>query len=180
LIFDVEKKIQPICRLQTSRSTIFKKEKNNDSQAIDIRNKYNLSLADFIAPLDSGLTDYIGCFVATAGVGADKLATKFNQNDDPYSAILMQTLTNRLAEALSEYLHRKIREEWWGFPHEGIRPAIGYPVYPLHSEKQKIFDLLDATRHTTVRLTETYVMIPASSVCGLYIVNENACYFNAK
>jgi 5-methyltetrahydrofolate--homocysteine methyltransferase len=180
LIFDVEEKTQAVCRLQTSRSTMFKKEKNNDSQAIDIRNKYNLSLADFIAPVDSGLTDYIGCFVATAGVGADKLALQFNQNDDPYSAILVQTLTNRLAEALSEYLHRKVREEWWGFAHEGIRPAIGYPIYPLHNEKKKIFDLLDASKHTTVQLTETYVMTPASSVCGLYIANETACYFNAK
>jgi 5-methyltetrahydrofolate--homocysteine methyltransferase len=178
LLFDTEKKTQPICRLQTSRSTLLKKGKDGDGT--DARNKYNLSLADYIAPVDSGLTDYVGCFVATAGVGADELALRFNQNGDPYSAILLQALTNRLVEALSEYLHRKVREEWWGFPHEGIRPAIGYPVYPLHDEKKKIFDLLDATKHTTVQLTETFAMLPASSVCGLYLANEHVCYFSAK
>jgi 5-methyltetrahydrofolate--homocysteine methyltransferase len=179
LVFDMEKRTHPVCRLQTSRSTRFKKKDGNDLP-VDARNRYNISLADYIAPLDSGLTDYIGCFVATTGIGTEALATRFNQNGDPYSAILLQTLTNRLAEALSEYLHRKVREEWWRFPHEGIRPAAGYPVYPIHSEKQKIFELLDATKHTTVQLTETYAMTPASSVCGLYLANENACYFNAK
>jgi 5-methyltetrahydrofolate--homocysteine methyltransferase len=180
LIFDEPQRTQAICRLQTSRSMSFKKDRRNSGEAIDERNKYNLSLADYIAPVDSGLTDYIGCFVATAGIGAEELAMQFNQNSDPYSAILLQALTNRLAEALSEYLHQKVREEWWGFPHEGIRPASGYPIYPLHSEKQKIFNLLDATKHTTVRLTETFSMIPAASVCGLYLANEKACYFNAK
>jgi 5-methyltetrahydrofolate--homocysteine methyltransferase len=180
LIFDMEQRTHPVCRLQTSRSTRFKKKEDDNGLPMDARNRYNLSLADYIAPLDSGLTDYIGCFVTTAGIGAEELAIRFNQNGDPYSAILLQTLANRLAEALSEYLHQKVRKEWWGFPHEGIRPAAGYPVYPFHSEKQKIFELLDATKHTTVQLTETYAMTPASSVCGLYLANENACYFNAK
>jgi 5-methyltetrahydrofolate--homocysteine methyltransferase len=179
LIFDTEKKTHVVCRLQTSRSTVSKKRNNSEAQT-DVRNKYNLSLADYIAPVESGLTDYVGCFVATAGVGADELVMRFNQNDDPYNAILLQALTNRLAEALSEYLHRKVRKQWWGFPHEGIRPATGYPIYPLHNEKKKIFELLNATGYTTVQLTETYVMIPASSVCGLYLANENACYFSAK
>ncbi|MDR1459142.1 MAG: methionine synthase, partial [Bacteroidales bacterium] len=103
LIFETEERTHPVCRLQTSRSTVSKRQtKAND---MDARNKYNLSLADYIAPLDSGLKDYIGCFVATAGVGAEELLTRFNQQGDSYSAILLQVLVNCLAEALSKYLH---------------------------------------------------------------------------
>ncbi|MDR1879190.1 MAG: methionine synthase [Bacteroidales bacterium] len=160
---------EELCRLCTPRSTA----KKSDGEP-------NLSLADFIAPLDTHLCDYIGCFVLTAGIGADELASQFTQNEDDYNVILLKALTDRLAEALSEYLHDKIRNEYWGFAHKGIRPAVGFPVYPDHSEKKKIFALLDAEKNTGVTLTETFAMHPSSSICGLYFANKHAKYFNAE
>ncbi|MDR1984626.1 MAG: methionine synthase [Prevotellaceae bacterium] len=169
IIFDDAKKNKEICRLYTSRSTLQKPKGEN-----------NLSLADFVAPIDSGLCDYIGCFAATAGIGANKLAEKFMHNGDEYNAILLKVLTDRLAEALSEWLHNKVRNDLWKFNHKGIRPAVGYPVYPNHSEKEKIFALLDAEKNTEITLTDTFAMSPASSVCGLYLANKNARYFDAS
>ncbi|MDR3226625.1 MAG: methionine synthase [Prevotellaceae bacterium] len=169
ILFDNAKKNNEICRLHTARATLQKPQGEN-----------NLSLADFIAPLDSGLCDYAGCFVATAGIGANKLSEKFTQNGDEYNAILVKALTDRMAEALSEFLHNKIRSDLWKFPHKGIRPAVGYPVYPEHSEKKKIFTLLAAENNTGVQLTDTFAMSPASSVCGLYLANKNARYFDAN
>ena len=169
IIFDDRQNTKELCRLHTSRSTVKKANGEN-----------NLSLADFIAPADSGLRDYAGCFVATAGIGASEVSAKFTDNDDEYNAILLKALTDRLVEATSEFLHEKVRNELWKFPHRGIRPAVGYPVYPSHSEKQKIFNLLDAEKTTGIVLTENYAMIPASSVCGLYLANENARYFEVN
>ncbi|MDR2292377.1 MAG: methionine synthase [Prevotellaceae bacterium] len=169
IIFDSAEKNKEICRLHTSRSTMQKPQGEN-----------NLSLADFIAPLDSGLCDYAGCFVVTAGIGANKLAEKFMHDGDEYNAILLKTLTDRLAEALSEWLHDKVRRNLWKFQNKGIRPAVGFPVYPDHSEKKKIFTLLDAEKNTKVILTDICAMSPASSVCGLYLANVNAKYFDAN
>lgn len=169
IIFENAKRNKEICRLHTLRTTKQKPQNEN-----------NLSFADFIAPLNSGLCDYIGCFVATAGIGANELAEKFRQDGDEYNAILLKALTDRLAEALSEWLHNKVRNDLWKFQHKGIRPAVGFPVYPEHSEKGKIFTLLDAEKNTEVMLTDTYAMSPASSVCGLYLANKNARYFDAN
>jgi 5-methyltetrahydrofolate--homocysteine methyltransferase len=147
----------------------------------------NLSLADFIAPASRGRTDYIGAFAATAGLGADELAAHFERDHDSYSAIIVKALADRLAEAFAAYLHATARKDW-GIDggesiddvlreqHRGIRPAFGYPACPDHSEKFKLFDLLDAPA-VGVALTENAAMTPAASVSGLYFANPRSRYF---
>jgi 5-methyltetrahydrofolate--homocysteine methyltransferase len=149
----------------------------------------NRSLADFIAPVDSGVADYVGAFAVTAGVGAAALAARFERERDDYSAILVKALADRLAEAFAEALHERVRREW-GYaldeqlsPEElaaekyrGIRPAFGYPACPDHSEKFKLFDLL-RPREVGIELTESAAMTPAASVSGLYIAHPDARYF---
>ncbi len=152
--------------------------------------QYNLALADFIAPKDSGLADYLGAFALTAGIGVEDLCAKFEQDHDDYSAIMTKALADRLAEAFAEALHKKAREDWgYGLQerltiedliHEryrGIRPAPGYPACPDHTEKGPLFDLLQAEHHTGIRLTETFAMIPASSISGFYFAHPEAAYF---
>ncbi|MBY0435731.1 MAG: methionine synthase [Cyclobacteriaceae bacterium] len=150
----------------------------------------NFSLSDFIAPESAGITDYIGMFAVTTGVGIEKLLEKYKRENDDYSDILVKALADRLAEAFAECLHEHIRKEWWGYAREeslttdqlikeeyqGIRPAPGYPACPDHTEKQTIFDLLDP-EEAGIRLTESYAMYPASSVSGYYFANKNAKYF---
>lgn len=140
----------------------------------------NCCLADFIAPADSKKADYIGAFAATAGIGVDKLVKKYTKDKDEYKALLVKLLANRLAEAFSELLHQKVKTELWQLPNgvEGIRPAIGYPVCPVHNEKKAVFDLLDAEKNTDIELTENYVMKPIASVCGLYFASPHAHYFS--
>ncbi len=152
----------------------------------------NLALADFIAPKESGKEDYIGMFVVTAGLGADKLVKQFEAENDDYQAIIVKALADRLAEAAAEYLHEKIRKEYWGYAqdenlseveliaekYQGIRPAPGYPAQPDHSEKITIFNLLEAEKNISVTLTESLAMLPAASVCGLYFANKEAKYFS--
>lgn len=166
ILYKTPERKEELCRLHTPRS--LRKKAVGD---------YNLSLADFIAPLDSGLCDHIGCFIDTAGIGAAIAAKRYRQAGDEYAVLLLESLADRLAEAVAEMLHEKVRREWWQFPHRGIRPAIGFPVYPVHSEKTKIFKLLDAEKNTGITLTETFAMSPASSVCGLYIAHRDARYF---
>jgi 5-methyltetrahydrofolate--homocysteine methyltransferase len=152
--------------------------------------KANLSLADFIAPrsaLGGGRTDYLGAFAVTAGIGADALAAKFEKELDDYSAILVKALADRFAEAFAAYLHQQSRQAW-GIDearsvddvhherHRGIRPAFGYPACPDHSEKFKLFDLLEATQ-VGIALTESAAMTPAASVSGLYFAHPEARYF---
>jgi 5-methyltetrahydrofolate--homocysteine methyltransferase len=151
----------------------------------------NICLADFIAPKGSGVGDYIGAFAVTAGVGVDELCRRFEQDHDDYRSILAKALADRLAEAFAERLHQLVRTELWGFaPAEtlgndeliresyiGIRPAPGYPACPDHSEKQTLFDLLDVTANTGIRLTESYAMTPAASVCGWYLSHPQSMYF---
>jgi 5-methyltetrahydrofolate--homocysteine methyltransferase len=152
--------------------------------------KANLSLADFIAPrsaLVGGRTDYLGAFAVTAGIGADALAAKFEAELDDYSAILVKALADRFAEAFAAYLHQLSRKSW-GIDeahsvddvhhetHRGIRPAFGYPACPDHSEKFKLFDLLDAAK-IGIALTESAAMTPAASVSGLYFSHPRARYF---
>jgi len=149
--------------------------------------KPNLSLADFIAPRAAGITDYLGAFAVTAGLGADALAHQFERENDDYNAIIVKALADRLAEAFAAYLHATARAEWGiGEPlspadilaeaHRGIRPGFGYPACPDHSEKFKLFDLLDAGR-AGIELTEHAAMLPAASVSGLYFAHPQARYF---
>jgi 5-methyltetrahydrofolate--homocysteine methyltransferase len=149
-------------------------------------------LADYIAPKDSGRTDYLGAFAVTTGIGCDELANKFqNELHDDYHSIMTKALADRLAEAFAEYLHRRARTEW-GYGSEeglsmddliaekyrGIRPAYGYPACPDHTEKPKLFELLDAQKQTGIHLTESYAMHPAASVSGLYFAHPEARYFS--
>ena len=151
--------------------------------------KPNLSLADFIAPRDSGVGDYIGAFAVTAGIGASELAASFERDHDDYHAIIVKALADRLAEAFAEYLHARARQEWgYGSAehltpddllaerYRGIRPAFGYPACPDHSEKGKLFSLLGAER-AGLELTESFMMAPAASVSGLYFAHPEARYF---
>jgi 5-methyltetrahydrofolate--homocysteine methyltransferase len=149
-----------------------------------------LSLADFIAPADSGLADYLGGFAVTAGLGADALVRRFEQDHDDYNAIMVKALADRLAEAFAEYLHQRVRREW-GYgkaenlsveeliaeKYRGIRPALGYPACPDHSEKYTLFTLLEAAA-AGMSLTESAAMMPAASVSGLYLAHPQARYFS--
>jgi 5-methyltetrahydrofolate--homocysteine methyltransferase len=151
----------------------------------------NLCLSDFVAPKETNKADYIGGFVATTSVGIEKHLEQYKKDGDDYSVIMLKTLADRLAEAFAELLHHKIRKELWAYaPNEnlnnddlikekykGIRPAIGFPACPDHTEKDTIFKLLNATKNTGVSLTETRAMIPAASVSGLYLANNKAKYF---
>jgi 5-methyltetrahydrofolate--homocysteine methyltransferase len=148
------------------------------------------ALADFVAPKDTGLADYLGAFAVTAGLGLDELVAQFERDHDDYQAILAKALADRLAEALAEKVHRFLREEW-GFGRDeglsyddlireryrGIRPAAGYPACPDHSEKRVLFDLLHAEEQAGIRLTETFAMFPAASVSALVLSHPDARYF---
>lgn len=156
------------------------------------KDETTLALADFIAPKESNIEDYIGGFIVTAGSEIDKLSKEFKEAGDEYSAIMVKLIGDRLAEAFAEYLHYKVRTEFWGYSngevldftslfdakYKGIRPAIGYPSLPDHSEKRKLFDILKGEENTGVELTENYLMTPVCSVCGLYFANEESKYFN--
>jgi 5-methyltetrahydrofolate--homocysteine methyltransferase len=148
------------------------------------------SLADFIAPVESGRNDYLGAFAVTAGIGCDELAAHFDREHDDYNSIMTKALADRLAEAFAEWLHARVRREWgYGKPenltkeelieekYRGIRPAPGYPAQPDHTEKSTLFRLLKAETNASIRLTESYAMHPAASVCGLYFAHPRARYF---
>ncbi|HEX9637292.1 MAG TPA: methionine synthase [Acidobacteriota bacterium] len=150
----------------------------------------HLAMADFVAPKSSGVADYIGAFAVTCGHGVDELVRRFEQDHDDYNAILTKALADRLAEAFAELLHKIARDEW-GYGQDealsledlircryrGIRPAPGYPACPDHSEKRLLFELLEAERRAEIRLTESFAMLPASSVCGLYFAHPESRYF---
>ncbi|MEX0275521.1 MAG: methionine synthase [Flavobacteriaceae bacterium] len=151
----------------------------------------HLALADFIAPKQSGVQDYMGCFCVSTGFGSEALATSFEKEHDDYSSIMVKALADRLAEALAEYLHLQVRNKYWGYaPHEqldpegliaekyrGIRPAPGYPACPDHLEKKTIWNLLQVTENIGVKLTESLAMWPAASVSGYYFAHPEAKYF---
>jgi 5-methyltetrahydrofolate--homocysteine methyltransferase len=151
----------------------------------------NRCLADYVAPADSGLADHIGLFAVTAGLGIEEQLEKFEAAHDDYHAILLKALADRLAEAFAEHLHQRVRREYWGYAadealdnealirerYRGIRPAPGYPACPDHSEKEKIFRLLDAPGNAGMQLTSGYAMLPAASVCGYYFAHPEASYF---
>jgi 5-methyltetrahydrofolate--homocysteine methyltransferase len=151
----------------------------------------NLALADFIAPKDSGVPDYIGAFAVTAGIGEEDVARRFDRANDDYSKIMVKALADRLAEAFAEALHAKVRRELWGYApseklsneeligeaYRGIRPAPGYPAQPDHTEKRTLFRLLDAENATGLKLTESYAMWPAAAVSGVYFAHPDSRYF---
>jgi len=150
-----------------------------------------MCLTDFIAPKSSGVQDYLGAFVVTAGIDIEKSVAKFESDNDDYSALLLKSVADRLAEAFAECMHSRIRKEFWGYAanevldneglikekYQGIRPAPGYPACPVHSEKGKLFDLLDAENSVNVKLTESYAMYPAASVSGWYFSHPDSRYF---
>jgi 5-methyltetrahydrofolate--homocysteine methyltransferase len=151
----------------------------------------NFCLADFVAPRESGRADWVGGFAVTAGLGIEPHLARLEADHDDYNAILLKALADRLAEALAERLHQKVRTELWGYApdealdnealireqYRGIRPAPGYPACPEHSEKATLFRLLDAERHTGLSLTESFAMYPAAAVSGLYFSHPKSQYF---
>lgn len=155
------------------------------------KGRSNYSLADFVAPKESGLKDYFGAFAVTSGIGIEKWVKKFEDDKDDYSAILLKSLADRFAEALTECLHERVRKEYWGYhtnesltndaliaeKYQGIRPAPGYPACPDHTEKATLWRLLNAERATGISLTESYAMYPAASVSGFYFSHPKSRYF---
>jgi 5-methyltetrahydrofolate--homocysteine methyltransferase len=153
--------------------------------------RFNAALSDFVAPVASGVPDYIGAFVVTAGIGEDVIADRFKNANDDYSSILCKALADRLAEAFAERLHARVRREFWNYApderltpeqlileqYQGIRPAPGYPAQPDHTEKATLFALLDAENTAGVKLTESFAMWPGSSVSGLYFSHPESFYF---
>ena len=151
----------------------------------------NVALSDFVAPVDSGVADYLGGFVVTAGFEEIAIAERFERANDDYSSILVKALADRFAEAFAERMHERVRREFWGYAEDetltpddlisesyaGIRPAPGYPAQPDHTEKKTLFHLLDAENATGVQLTESYAMWPGSSVSGIYIAHPESYYF---
>ena len=151
----------------------------------------NLALADFVAPRETGVADYVGGFAVTAGDGLDELAARFEAQHDDYSAILAKALADRLAEAFAERLHERVRREYWAYApdealdnadlirehYQGIRPAPGYPACPDHTEKRTLFDLLRAESNAGIMLTESYAMLPTAAVSGYYFWHPQAQYF---
>jgi len=150
----------------------------------------NLCLADYIAPKGSGVPDWIGAFAVCAG-GIEERVARLEAAHDDYSAIMLKVLADRLAEAFAEHLHERVRREYWGYAadetlsseeliaekYRGIRPAPGYPACPDHTEKGPLFALLDASRNARMQLTESFAMLPASSVAGFYFSHPQAAYF---
>ena len=153
--------------------------------------KYNECLADFIAPADTGLNDYIGGFACTAGIGIDEHVAAFEADHDDYSALMLKALADRLAEALAEMLHQRVRQRHWGYAsdedlpnrdlieerYQGIRPAMGYPSSPDHTEKELLWQLLDVESKIGIWLTESKAMVPTAAVSGLYFSHPDARYF---
>ena len=179
LVFDPDSKAE-IARFPCLRQQWERKGQN------DFR-----SLSDYIAPVDSGRTDYIGAFAVTSGVGCDDLVAKFDAEHDDYQSIMAKAIADRLAEAFAEHLHAVARRDW-GYgtteglsndeliaeKYRGIRPAFGYPACPDHTEKDTLFKLLDATNQTGISLTESFAMLPAAAVSGLYFSHPQSRYFS--
>ena len=155
------------------------------------RDRANTALADFIAPKDSGIADYVGGFAVTTGIGEPEAMAKYIDKTDDYSRIMLKALADRLAEAFAEQLHERVRREFWGYAkgerlskeeliaeqYRGIRPAPGYPAQPDHTEKATIFRLLDAERQAGIQLTESFAMWPGAAVSGLYLAHPESHYF---
>ena len=174
-----------------SRRTIRSTVHTLRQQMIKTSGRANYALADFVAPLETGIQDYVGGFAVTAGQGEDERAEAFKASHDDYSSILFKALADRLAEALAERMHECVRRDYWGYAadeslsnnelikeaYQGIRPAPGYPACPDHTEKGTLWSLLDAEAATGIKLTESYAMWPGASVSGLYFSHADSAYF---
>ncbi len=172
--------------------TTFHTLRQQEEKAKDSKYDYFLSLSDFVAPKESGLTDYIGGFAVTAGLGIEKWIKHYQNQHDDYNAIMLKVMADRLAEAMAEVLHLIVRKEIWAYaPHEnlnledilrvryqGIRPALGYPACPDHHEKQILFNWLQAEKKAGIKLTESYMMYPAASVSGWMFAHPQSRYFD--
>jgi 5-methyltetrahydrofolate--homocysteine methyltransferase len=159
--------------------------------ARDRKDRPNLALADFVAPKESGIPDWIGGFAVTSGHGLDEIVADFARRQDDYAAIMAKALADRLAEAFAERMHERVRKEFWGYAadeclsneqliaekYRGIRPAPGYPACPDHTEKRTLFDLLAAEDNAGIILTESFAMWPAAAVSGWYFSHPEARYF---
>lgn len=160
-------------------------------QAKKAKDVPNISLADFIAPKETGIKDYIGGFAVTTGIGIEEHIKRFEADHDDYNSIMLKALADRLAEAFAEYMHKKVRTEIWGYAqnenldndaliqekYKGIRPAPGYPACPNHTLKNQLFELMDATKNTGIELTESLAMYPTAAVSGMYFGHPQAKYF---
>ena len=161
-------------------------------QNIKAPGRANFCLSDFVASKESGKADYIGGFAVTSGIGIEEKLEQFEKDHDDYNSIMLKALADRLAEAFAEYLHKQVRKDHWGYAgdealendkliaetYQGIRPAPGYPACPDHTEKAKLFELLNVTASTTIELTESYAMFPTAAVSGWYIAHPESQYFN--
>jgi 5-methyltetrahydrofolate--homocysteine methyltransferase len=173
------------------RSEVLVTLRNLRQQKPKADGQYHLCLADFVAPRESGLIDYVGGFAVTAGIGIDEHVQRFEAAHDDYNAILLKALADRLAEAFAERMHERVRKEFWGYSadealendaliaeqYTGIRPAPGYPSCPDHTEKQTLWQWLDVEARTGMFLTESLAMYPAASVSGWYFSHPRAQYF---
>ncbi|MCP3475378.1 methionine synthase [Bradyrhizobium sp. CCGUVB1N3] len=180
VLYADENRTRKIATLHTLRQQLEKRE-----------GRFNAALSDFIAPAGTGVPDYVGGFVVTAGIGEDAVADRFKKANDDYSSILCKALADRLAEAFAERMHARVRREFWAYApdealtneelilekYQGIRPAPGYPAQPDHTEKKTLFALLDAENTAGVKLTESFAMWPGSSVSGLYFSHPDSFYF---
>jgi 5-methyltetrahydrofolate--homocysteine methyltransferase len=177
-----------------NRDEVLTKLYNLRQQAKKANNLPNLSLTDFIAPKETSVSDYIGSFAVTAGIGIEKYVKKFEDEHDDYNAIMLKALADRLAEAFAERMHERVRKEFWGYvtdenlenddliaeKYRGIRPAPGYPACPEHTEKRTLWQLLDVENQVGMKLTESCAMYPAASVSGWYFSNPESKYFTVK
>ncbi|WP_454918577.1 methionine synthase [Xanthobacter sediminis] len=180
VLFRDDSRANPLTTLHTLRQQLARRE-----------GRFNLALSDFVAPLESGVADYVGGFAVTAGIGEEERVNAFKAANDDYSAILLKALCDRLAEAFAERMHQLVRTRYWGYAAEealanddliaeryrGIRPAPGYPAQPDHTEKEALFSLLHATEAVGIRLTESFAMWPGAAVSGLYFAHPQAAYF---
>ncbi len=179
-VFESEERVEPIVSFHFLRK-----------QGRQPKGKHNECLADFVAPAHTGLNDYIGAFACTAGIGIDAWVAAFEADHDDYSALLLKALADRLAEALAEMLHQRVRQRHWAYArgedfgnhelieerYQGIRPALGYPACPDHTEKDALWDLLGVEERTGIWLTESKAMVPTAAVSGLYFSHPDARYF---
>ncbi len=180
-IFEDDARKHPLTMIHTLRQQVEKTD-----------GRFNLALSDYIAPKESGVSDYMGFFACTAGLGIDEHVKRFEKAGDDYNSIMLKALADRLAEAFAELLHERVRKEFWGFAkneklsaeelvrekYQGIRPAPGYAACPDHTEKRILFDLIHAEKNAEVKLTESFAMWPAAAVSGYYFAHPEARYFS--
>ena len=173
-------------RKEVLKTFHFLRQQNQKSAGIP-----NNCLADYIAPKETGIADYMGAFAVTAGKGIEKLVKQFEDDHDDYNSILIKAVADRFAEAFAEYMHQYVRKELWGYAadesldnialirekYQGIRPAPGYPACPDHTEKGLLWDLMDIENQTGIQLTESFAMYPAAAVSGFYFSHPDSKYF---